>query len=279
MTVTSFKLAIVWRSDRRKRIDGSYSDMIENRQMISCPSATKFLAPLLIITISCTSIASHHFSRLRSNEVGDLVCVIDDESFDWKLIRTIDNLKGNNEDGQFFVVGKIKEIVEDPEWWVFSCVCGHPIVGDDNVFHCQLCSREVQHFMIRIKILVENGTSCGTFVLLDSAATKLLERTCSDVFLLLEDKMDRIEHRYCPQFFHKLLGKEIIFKVQAKRISTQGYCCTFKVINVISDAHFFNKLQADQCIKVPSMASCVLVDHHCQWPPFILSVKEYKVQI
>ncbi|XP_020967604.1 uncharacterized protein LOC110266896 [Arachis ipaensis] len=137
-------------------------------------------------------IASHHFSRLRSNEVGDLVCVIDDESFDWKLIRTIDNLKANNEDGQFFVVGKIKEIVEDPEWWFFSCVCGHPIVGDDNVFHCQLCRRDVQHFMIsyRIKILVEDGTSCGMFVLLDSPATKLLGRTCSDVFLLLEDEID-----------------------------------------------------------------------------------------
>ncbi|KAL4286251.1 hypothetical protein AHAS_Ahas19G0067500 [Arachis hypogaea] len=137
-------------------------------------------------------IASHHFSRLCSNEVGDLVSVIDDESFDWKLIRTIDNLKGNNEDRQFFVVGKIKEIVEDPEWWVFSCVCGHPIVGDDNVFHCQLCNREVQHFMIRIKMLVEDGTSCGMFVLLDSAATKLLGRTCSDVFLLLEDEMDDV---------------------------------------------------------------------------------------
>ncbi|QHN83342.1 Transcription factor [Arachis hypogaea] len=35
MTVTSFKLASVRRSDRRKRINGSYSDMIENRQMIS----------------------------------------------------------------------------------------------------------------------------------------------------------------------------------------------------------------------------------------------------
>ncbi|RYR77541.1 hypothetical protein Ahy_A01g002047 isoform A [Arachis hypogaea] len=88
-------------------------------------------------------IASHHFSRLRSNEIGDLVSIINDKSFDWKLIRTIANFKGNNEDGQFVVVGKIKEIVEDPEWWVFSCVCGHPIVGDDNVFHCQLCSREV----------------------------------------------------------------------------------------------------------------------------------------
>ncbi|QHO06752.1 polyprotein [Arachis hypogaea] len=137
-------------------------------------------------------IASHHFSRLRSNEIRDLVSVIDDEFFDWKLIRTIANLKGNNEDGQFFVVGKIKEIVEDPEWWVFSCVCGNPIVGNDNVFHCQLYGREVQHFMIRIKIVVEDGTSCGIFVLLDSAATKLLGRTCSDVFLLLEDEMEDV---------------------------------------------------------------------------------------
>ncbi|XLR48572.1 hypothetical protein S83_033232 [Arachis hypogaea] len=43
-------------------------------------------------------IASHDFSRLCSDENGDLVCVIDDESFDWKLMRTIANLKGNNED-------------------------------------------------------------------------------------------------------------------------------------------------------------------------------------
>ncbi|QHO15810.1 uncharacterized protein DS421_10g298100 [Arachis hypogaea] len=35
MTVTSFKLAIVGRDDKRKRINGFYSDMIENRQMIS----------------------------------------------------------------------------------------------------------------------------------------------------------------------------------------------------------------------------------------------------
>ncbi|RYQ92861.1 hypothetical protein Ahy_B09g099103 isoform C [Arachis hypogaea] len=46
--------------------------------------------------------------------------------------------------------------------------------------------------MIRIKILVEDGTSCGMFVLLDNAATKLLGRTCSNVFLLLEDEMDDV---------------------------------------------------------------------------------------
>ncbi|XLU55636.1 hypothetical protein S245_050284, partial [Arachis hypogaea] len=101
-------------------------------------------------------IASHDFSRLCSDENGDLVCVIDDESFDWKLMRTIANLKGNNE---------------------------------------------------------------------------------------------KIEHPYCPKFFHQLIGKEIVFKVQAKRINSPGYCGTFKIINVISDARFFRKVQSNQCIK------------------------------
>ncbi|QHO44335.1 Replication factor A protein [Arachis hypogaea] len=185
-------------------------------------------------------IASHDFSRLCSDENGDLVCVIDDESFDWKLMRTIANLKGNNEDGQFFVVGKIKEIVEDPEWWVSLSA----VRQRGPAFYDQFLG-----YSYRIKILVEDGTSCGMFVLLDSAATKLLGRTCSDVFLLLEDEMEKIEHPYCPKFFHQLIGKEIVFKVQAKRINSPGYCGTFKIINVISDARFFRKVQSNQCIK------------------------------
>ena len=35
MTVTSFKLTSAGRNDRRKRINGSYSNISENRQMIS----------------------------------------------------------------------------------------------------------------------------------------------------------------------------------------------------------------------------------------------------
>ncbi|RYR53214.1 hypothetical protein Ahy_A06g028214 [Arachis hypogaea] len=140
-------------------------------------------------------IASHHFSRLRSNEVGDLVCVIDDESYDWKLIRTIDNLRGNNEVRTINMPYPFNSLdffnrMDNSLWLEKLRRLLNIQSGDDNVFHYQLCSRGVQHFMIRIKILVEDGTSCGMFVLLDSAATKLLGRTCSDVFLLLEDEMD-----------------------------------------------------------------------------------------
>ncbi|RYR65869.1 hypothetical protein Ahy_A03g011793 [Arachis hypogaea] len=128
-------------------------------------------------------------------------------------------------DGQFFVVGKIKEIVGDSEWWVISCVCGHPIVGDDNQISPAFYDQ----------IVVEDRTSCGMFVLLDSAATKLLGRTCSD----------KIEHQYCPQFFHQLIGKEIVLKVQAKRINTPGYCGTFKIINDVSSDSAFSPTLED----------------------------------
>ena len=47
MAVTSFKLASVGRSDRRKRITESYSSMIENRQMIS-RAVTVHFGPFLL---------------------------------------------------------------------------------------------------------------------------------------------------------------------------------------------------------------------------------------
>ena len=71
--------------------------------------------------------------------------------------------------------------------------------------------------------------------------------------IIFEYLCQKIEHPYCPKIFHQLIGKEIVFKVQAKRINTPGYCGTFKVINVISDARFFNKLQVDQFIKVRTL--------------------------
>ncbi|XLR38466.1 hypothetical protein S83_023126, partial [Arachis hypogaea] len=42
-------------------------------------------------------IASYQFSRLNSTENGSLVSKIEDESFDWKAIRTIEHLKKNSE--------------------------------------------------------------------------------------------------------------------------------------------------------------------------------------
>ena len=42
--MTNFKLASAGRSDRRKRINGSYSSMIENRQMNS-RAVTEHLGP------------------------------------------------------------------------------------------------------------------------------------------------------------------------------------------------------------------------------------------
>ncbi|RYR34402.1 hypothetical protein Ahy_A10g049239 [Arachis hypogaea] len=161
------------------------------------------LAMLHMSQFDLYGIASNHFSRLHSNEVGDL-------------------------DGQFFVVGKIKEIVEDPE----------------------------------IKILVEDGTSSGMFVLLDNPATKLLGRTCSDVFLLLEDEIDVwFIHLYfivvyfmnntdtVHSFFTNSLEKKLFSKFKQRGLPLRVIVAHLKSSMSLVMQRFFNKLQADQCVK------------------------------
>ncbi|MED6130964.1 hypothetical protein PIB30_005618 [Stylosanthes scabra] len=157
-------------------------------------------------------IGQHYFPRLQPTNIGSLISQIDDPSFDWKLLRTVMNLKSTTEDGVFFLVGKIMEVVDDPEWWYFSCVCGHPIIGDDNVFRCQTCSKDVEHFTVnyRVKVLIEDGTSISLFVLLDAAVTKLIGKTCSEAFLVPDTKT---QFSYCSPLFKNLLGQEKIFKV------------------------------------------------------------------
>ncbi|MED6213413.1 hypothetical protein PIB30_093070 [Stylosanthes scabra] len=151
---------------------------------------------LIVLTIEVFAdgfnVALQHFSRLNADTHGNLICNIEKENFDWRMLRTIENLKSNTEDGQFFVLGKIREIIDDPEWWCFGCVCGHRAVADENVFHCESCVRDVEHVTtkFRVKIIVEDGTSDAVFSLMDNAATKLFQKTCSSAFFELEDEVD-----------------------------------------------------------------------------------------
>ncbi|XP_052111603.1 replication protein A 70 kDa DNA-binding subunit D-like [Arachis duranensis] len=198
--------------------------------------------------LSQFSIAKCHFSRLIHADSRGLYWKIDDETFDWRLMRTIANLKSNEEDGQFFVLGKITSVVDDPEWWYFCCICGHPIVGNDNVFRCHLCNRESEHVIVkyRVKVIVEDGTSTAMFVLLDTPVTKLLGKTCSEAFLVKENNHEGIQFLYCPTLFQHLVGMKTVFQIQTKRVNNKGYCGTFKVINVLGDPPFFEKAEVEK---------------------------------
>ncbi|QHO28089.1 uncharacterized protein DS421_7g213660 [Arachis hypogaea] len=49
------------------------------------------------------------------------------------------------------------------------------------MYHCHVCGSFVEHVVkYKIKIVIEDGTSPCVFVLVDSAATKLFVKTCSE---------------------------------------------------------------------------------------------------
>ena len=91
MTVSSFKLASAGRSDRRKRIERSYFDISENRQMISRAVAVPgIFQPRREIRqlISCTETVPGPFSLrgwMVSIDNGDPPTY----SFPWKGARMI----------------------------------------------------------------------------------------------------------------------------------------------------------------------------------------------
>ncbi|MED6133410.1 hypothetical protein PIB30_027949 [Stylosanthes scabra] len=125
-------------------------------------------------------------NKLQRTNIGSLISQIDDPTFDWKLLRTVLNLKSTNEEGVFFLVGKIMEVIDDPEWWYFSCVCGQAIIGDDNVFRCQSCSADVENFTRR---KVNSPCYRGTLKILDvygdasSFPTPPTATACNDIMV------------------------------------------------------------------------------------------------
>ncbi|RYR46945.1 hypothetical protein Ahy_A07g032818 [Arachis hypogaea] len=171
---------------------------------------------------------------------------IDNEECDWKLIRNIKNLKANSEDGEFFVIGKIKAVIDDPDWWFFSYICGHPVVGDDGVFHCQLCSRDVDHIIVRyrMKLVIEDGTSAAIFVLMDNVATKLFGKTCSDCFLQLEQEIEALYDYTIPvRIVSEFINKKLLFVVDARIVGYELNTSLHVVNSVCDDISFVNFLE------------------------------------
>ncbi|RYR26100.1 hypothetical protein Ahy_B02g060256 [Arachis hypogaea] len=102
--------------------------------------------------LSRFSIASYGFSRLMTNEFGYLVSEIDGDYFNPEEIRSIQDLDADNEGGHYFVIGTIKEVMDEPEWWYYSCVCSHPGVEYEDLYLCDICGSCVEHVLVKYEI-------------------------------------------------------------------------------------------------------------------------------
>ncbi|QHO03854.1 Replication protein A 70 kDa DNA-binding subunit A [Arachis hypogaea] len=183
-------------------------------------------------------VASYHFFSFKKNIHGSLVSYINHDSFDWRRIRTIQLIQQKMENGFFFVAGKIKQVVGDGHWWSFSCVCGHSVQKHSHEnFYCQVCDKNIDNVIAsyRVKIIVEDSTSSGIFVLLNAAATKLFGKSCSVALDQFQKELNDFNHPLHHAFFEVVVGKELILKIEFTELIKEEFGGMFKVITILDD--------------------------------------------
>ncbi|RYR59638.1 hypothetical protein Ahy_A05g025547 [Arachis hypogaea] len=149
-------------------------------------------------------------------------------------------------DDEFFVIDKIKAVIDDLDWWFFSYICGHLVAGDDSVFHCQLCSRDVEHIIVRykMKLIVEDETSTAIFVLMDNVATKLFGKTCFDYFLQLEQKIEApYDYTILVRIVYEFINKKLLFVVDARIVGYELNTSLYVINSVCDYISFVNFLE------------------------------------
>nr|XP_025603924.1 uncharacterized protein LOC112695694 isoform X2 [Arachis hypogaea] len=193
--------------------------------------------------LSRFSVASYGFSRLVTNDLGYLISKVDGDYFNPKEISSIQDLDVDNRDAHYFVMGTIKEVMDEPNWWYYSCVCGHPVVDHEDLYLCDACCSCVEHVMLKYRIRVKiHHAGCDVlFVLLENAATKLFGKTCSEAFLRIDEEFPldpsvlAVCRSYSPQMFGDVVGEHKVFKVEILPAVDPDYSGSFKIVNVFSD--------------------------------------------
>ncbi|QHO49927.1 uncharacterized protein DS421_1g18220 [Arachis hypogaea] len=193
--------------------------------------------------LSRFSVASYGFSRLVTNDLGYLVSKVDGDYFNPKEISNIQDLHADNGDVHYFVIGTIKEVMDEPDWWYYSCVCGHAVVEHEDLYLCDACGSCVEHVMVKygIRVKIHHAGCAVLFVLLDNAATKLFEKTCFEAFHRIEEEFPVdpnvlvVCRSYSPQMFDDVVGEEKVFKVEILSAVDPDYSKSFKIVNVFSD--------------------------------------------
>ncbi|QHO16028.1 Replication factor-A carboxy-terminal domain protein [Arachis hypogaea] len=99
----------------------------------------------------------------------------------------------------------------------------------DN-FYCQVCDKNIDNVIAsyRVKIIVEDSTSSGIFVLLNAAATKLFGKSCSVALDQFQKELNDFNHPLHPAFFEVVVGKELILKIEFTELIKEEFGGMFK---------------------------------------------------
>ncbi|XP_016173909.2 uncharacterized protein LOC107616470 [Arachis ipaensis] len=178
---------------------------------------------------------------------GFIVADVDDDFVNLSMNRSIKELRENDADGFFNIVAKIKSICNNFDWWYYSCVCGYPLELFRNHFSCSECGRKIKNAVKKYKVLVdvEDATGSARFVLYDRPATLLFRKKLIEVLRDFDTEHSVVYATPYPPFFDDVIGKEVVFKVDRKKVENRPDVGTFKVVNCSDDHVIVNKFKTD----------------------------------
>ncbi|QHN81714.1 Replication factor-A carboxy-terminal domain protein [Arachis hypogaea] len=193
--------------------------------------------------LSRFSVASYGFSRLVINDLGYLVSKVDGDYFNPKEISNIQDLHADN-----------GEVMDEPDWWYYSCVSGHAVVEHEDLYLCDACGSFVEHVMVKygIRVKIHHDGCAVLFVLLDNAATKLFGKTCSEAFLRIEEEFpvdpSVLAGSYCKvvplKLISSLLHKKVVFMVDVRPVGYEMNRSVYIVQQIWDDASVINVFEA-----------------------------------
>ncbi|RYR49325.1 hypothetical protein Ahy_A07g035779 [Arachis hypogaea] len=251
-------------SDRKKvqcNVFGNACDLLEYDNLQKYPRS------LLIVLESL---------KIKAIEVSK----VDDDYFNPKEISNIQDLHADNGGAYYFVIGTIKEVMDEPDWWYYSCICGHAIVEHEDLYVCDSCGSCIEHVMVKygIRVKIHDGGCAVLFVLLDNVATKLFGKTSSEAFLMIEEEFPidpNVRQSYSSHMFDDVVGVEKIFKVEIHSTVHRDYSKCFKIVNVFS--HNLKPAATDDYINVSLHGPIFppIYDTYLQYA----TGKDYKTQV
>ncbi|KAK8466561.1 hypothetical protein PHAVU_008G122133 [Phaseolus vulgaris] len=126
--------------------------------------------------------------------------------------NTIGGLKDYIEVNRFIILGTIKHVVDDDDWWYTACVCNKAVYPDSKMFFCEKCNKHVMKVSLKykIKLRVVDEPNSTTFILFDREANSLSNKSCAKIF----ESHDKIYN--LSKEFSDLLDKSFLFKVDSR---------------------------------------------------------------
>ncbi|XP_027916000.1 uncharacterized protein LOC114175441 [Vigna unguiculata] len=137
---------------------------------------------------------------------------------------TIQGLKDCKEVTTYILLGTIKHILGEDDWWYTACLCNKAVYPDSKIY--------------RIKIRVIDSSNPTTFMLFDRDATTIFKKSCADM-LETHDKMNASGN--LPKEFDQLVDKSLLFKVESRNDHTFKLEQSFRVKKVCVDDDIIQK--------------------------------------